>query len=314
MSNDPRPAKPPLPLLEHRKSSGTVPATRLDASDSAGAERKPSETARSGTIAAVRPPPVPAAPRPTNVLRRLDPTFTPDEGGDSWEPKGTFVGVPYRDTMPTVPSPEVLEARLLAELAAGEGKPLVTPEPEPVKPGARAHFEPPHAPAARVSPILDFEKAPAIIVDPHAIVSRTPVPSLGLEPEDIALPSTARIPAALVVVDQPAPLATDVTPDPREADEVFEDPLSSLGDESELVPEPTERSRITVPPARRRRRRRTLRALLVGVVLLGGLAGAGWHRYPVACAQGLQRGLAELSVWRGAIEHQWSLGMRALGR
>ena len=314
MSNDPRPAKPPLPLLKHRKSSGTVPATRLDASDSAGAERKASETGRSGTIAAVRPPPVLGAPRPTNVLRRLDPTFTPDAGADAWEPKGTFVGGSYRDSMPTVPSPEVLEARLLAELAAGEVKAVESPEPDPLKPGARAHFEPAHAPAVRVSPIIELEKAAAVIVDPHAIVSRTPVPSRGLEPEEVPLPSTVRVPAALALLDQPTPVATDAMPAERDADEVFEDPLGSAGDDSELVPEPTERSRITMPPARRRRSRRTLRGLLVGVVLLGGLGGAGWYRYPALCEQGWQRSLAELSVWRGALEHHWSLGMRALGR
>lgn len=311
MSNDPRPAKPPLPLLK-RSKSGTVAATRRER-ESVELGRKPAETGRSGTIAAVRPPPAVLVPRPTNVLRRLDPTYTPDHGSDSWEPRGTMVGGSYRDSMPTIPSPEVLESRLLAELAESVPAPAAAAAAEAeLEPRARAHFEPAHAPSVRVSPIIELEKAVAVIVDPLAIASG---PTEDPEPlEDYPSASMLLLAASkTVAAPEAVPLAPDVRAPEVEADAAVGEACSVSG-ANELEPEVSERSRITRPPARRRRRRRPLRALLLVAGVLAGVAGAGWYRYPAACEQGWQRARAEFSVLGSALEHQWSAALGALGR
>jgi hypothetical protein len=196
----------------------------------------------------------------------LDPGFTAeDEDCESWERAGTLLlRAPYRDTAATIPSPEELEARLLAELT--EGAP---PNKSGLdKPGARAHFEPAHAPAVRVSPIIELP------------------PPLPVEETDEGMPFAAEL--AL-------PIDFDAT--------------------DELEPEPSDRSRITVPPARRQRSpRRGFRALLVGVMILGGLGAAGWYRYPALCEQGWQHATTQFTALQRVLEYQWSQGMRALGR
>jgi hypothetical protein len=291
MSNDPRPvAKPPLPVLK-RSKSGTVPVTRRDP-ESGGGGRKPSETGRSGSMPAVRS---------KNVLRRLDPAFTPDDRSKAWEPRGTTLGGSYRESLPTVPSPEVLEARLLAELTEAKPQPAST-EVKPLEvAGARAQFEPAHAPAVRVSPIMELEKAVPVIVDPLAIASVMPEDSEPLED----YPS-----ASALLLASPGPVAPpDLAAPQIEADVMLEQPPG----DSESEREPSARSRITLPPARRRRRR-SRRALLFGIVMLGAIAGAGWYRYPAQCEQGWQRARAELGVGWHVLEQQWLAARRALGR
>jgi len=308
MSNDPRPAKPPLPLLK-RPASGTMPATR-------GAPREPeraakaSETSRSGTIAAVRPGEVAAVPRPTNVLRRLDPSFTSEDNSVSWEPRGTLVGSSYRDSMPTIPSPEALEAQLLAKLAEPSQRPPASPAavmPAPLKPGARAQFEPPHAPAVSASPIIELEKAAAVIVDPFALTG-APLPDHGTPTTGHSVSVTVDVTSQLWEPETAAEQLAVETP----ADVAHDLPDSDHG---EIAPKPCERSRITVPPARRRRRRwRAVRAMFLGALVLGGVAAAGWYRYPAAFERGWQRAQTELPDWRGALEHYWARGLDAIGR
>ena len=95
----------------------------------------------------------------------------------------------------------------------------------------------------------------------------------------------------------------------------FEAHVPDVEPEGGLESETSERSRITVPPARRRRSPRSkFRALLAFVVVLGGLGAAGWYRYPAACEHGWHLATTQLGVWQRALEYQWSLGMRALGR
>jgi hypothetical protein len=283
-----------------------MPSTRRQSRPSSDeAHRSPKETGRSGTIAAVRRLEARAAPRPTNLLRELeknavssakvdlspppfadsetprgararrrepvprslDPGFTDeDEDRESWERAGTLLlRAPYRDTAATVPSPEELEARLLAELteSAPPNKSAFD------KPGARAHFEPAHAPAVRVSPIIALPP---------------PVPVEG--------------------TDEGMPFAVEALALPTDFDA-----------KDELEPEPSDRSRITVPPARRQRSpRRGFRALLVGMMLLGGVGAAGWYRYPALCEQGWQLATTQFTALQRVLEYHWSRGMRALGR
>lgn len=249
------------------------------------------------------------------MLRRLDPSFTGADETESWEPRGTQLGGSYRDSMPTIPSPEALEAQLLAKLAEPSQRP---PAPEPVKPaptkpGARAQFEPPHAPAVSVSPIIELEKAAAVIVDPFAIASGPAMPAAGV-PEGGASTSTVSVSVAVDLVGSEwvteaaageAALETSV--------DVAHDLIDS--DDGEVAPKVTERSRITVPPARRRRRRwRAIRALSLVALVLSGVAAAGWYRYPAAFDQAWQRARAELPIWRGALEHYWTRGVEAIGR
>lgn len=291
MSNDPRPvAKPPLPLLK-RSKSGTVPVTRRDPESAGTGPGGPArETGRSGSMPAVRP---------KNVLRRLDPAFTPDDGSASWEPRGTMLGGSYRESLPTIPSPEVLEARLLAEDA--EAKPEPTPaEERPLQAGARVQFEPAHAPSVRVSPSIEFAKSVPVIVDPLAIASGMPA---DLEPPEDYPSASALLLASPEPVAPPGVIEREV-----EADVIAEQPPG----DSDPEREPSERSRITLPPARRRRRRS--RRALLGLVMLGVIAGAGWYRYPAQCEQGWQRVRAELGVGWHVLEQQWLAARRALGR
>lgn len=339
MSNDPRPAKPPFPLLK-RPKSGTMSSQQRPSSPSSDeVPRSPKETGRSGTIAKVRPEAALAAPRPTNllrelekksasstkadlspppfsevsaapvarrrepVLRRLDPGFTAeDEDRESWERAGTLLyRAPYRDMAETIPSPEELEARLLAELTETD------PLPAQALP-TRAHFEPAPAPALSVSPIIELEKAAAVMLDPLELTG-APKARAVLELVD----PTSVLPPPIPV--EGSYEAMPVAPEPLAAsiDSVAHAP--DVDAEGELESEPSERSRITVPPARRRRSPRSrFRSLLGGMVLLVGLGAAGWYRYPTACEQGLQLATTELTSWQRALAHQWSLGMRALGR
>jgi len=159
------------------------------------------------------------------------------------------------------------------------------------------------------SPIIELAKARAVIVDP------------------LELTGAPKARATLALVD---PDATSVLPPPIAIEGSYEampdapEPLvpsdieahaSDVELDGEFESECSERSRITVPPARRRRSpRRRLRALLAFTVLLGGLGAAGWYRYPAACEQGWELATMQVSVWQRALEVQWSLGMRALGR
>ena len=355
MSNDPRPVKPPLPLLK-RPKSGTMPSTRSESRPSNDeVQRPPKDTGRSGTIAAVRPQSALAAPRPTNllrdleksvtlsakadlspppfaatetpdairarrrepVLRRLDPAFTAeDEDRESWERAGTLLRQsPYRDMAETIPSPEELEARLLAELAesAPPAKPALA-VPVLDKPGARAHFEPAHAPAVTVSPIVELEKAAAVILDPLELTGAPKArPTLALVDPDAS--SVLPPPISIEGPHETTPIA----PEPLAVPSDFEAHASDVDVErenpEEVGPEASDRSRSTVPPVRRRRSApRRYRSLLAFTVLLGGLGAAGWYRYPAVCEQGWELATTQFTGWQRALEVQWSLGMRALGR
>ncbi|HEU5077318.1 MAG TPA: hypothetical protein VFU02_24170, partial [Polyangiaceae bacterium] len=209
----------------------------------------------------------------------------------------------------------------LAELAGAEAEPKPAraeskPTPaadERTRPGARAQFEPAHTPAVKISPIIELDKAVPVIVDPLDLVGRTPVvPEAPPAPADRLSESALRTPARQAAATPGLEaVAAETAIEPDSAVELVADTHG----EGEHEPEVSERSRITLPPARRpRRARRRLRTLLLAMALLGGLAGVAWHRYPVQSAQGLQRARAELALWSGVLEHQWSLGLRALGR
>lgn len=255
------------------------------------------------------------------MLRRLKPAFTTSDSSKSWEATGTLAGAAYRESMPTIPSPEELECRLLAELAGAESEPKPTPEePKPTppvaeraRPGARAHFEPPHTPAVSVSPIVELDKAVPVIVDPLDLVSQSPpAAEAALAREDRLSKSEPGGPAQQAgearALDA---VAAESTIEHDSVAVLVEDMLG----QGEHGPEVSGRSRSTLPPARRpRRMRRPVRRLLLATALLGGLAGLAWHRYPVETERGLKRARAELALWSGALEHQWSLGLRALGR
>ncbi|HEY6728293.1 MAG TPA: hypothetical protein VI197_29990, partial [Polyangiaceae bacterium] len=185
------------------------------------------------------------------------------------------------------------------ELAAADPPPAPA-EAELPTAGARAHFEPAHAPAVRVLPILELEKAVPVIVDPLAIASGFPA-----DPEPLDdYPSASEL-----LLANADPVALSELPAPATESELAVDTWPA----DELEPEPSERSRITLPPVRRRRWRPG-GALLLGVVALGAAAVAGWYRYPAECERGWQQARSELALGWGAIEQQWLAARRGLGR
>lgn len=226
----------------------------------------------------------------------------------------------YRDSLPTIPTPEVLEQRLVQEFEAREHTQR-TPTAEPA--------------GAVTSEADDETEASAIALDePAADVAASNLEAA--HGEEQREPSRANVDVDVdieVELAAPTPPATSATrlpeadsPEPR-ARVAQHEPRVSIQEasaeaeqpETEEYEPPAEverdsRSSETVPSARikARRRRRLFPRLLMFSVLVGGL-GAGYRYDPMAYHQVWQELQVRLSHGQQVVARTWLDGRRSLG-
>lgn len=288
MSNLPHSVKPPLPTLK-RTQSGTRP--RAVAARPANLLRTLDkiEVVRANALSGKAAPTVPrpdglgSSPRPAAVVVKSD--------ADVWERGGTMVGGRrYRDSFPTVPTPEVLEQRLVEEFERAEHQLGV----EPV-----ATVEVEGGPA---DPAIELDKAAAVIDDPFQLIAQEDVAATAMSDLDIEVDVAADL-APPVATCEPSIVVGDAC-EASEVDELC--PASELNRES--------RTCETVPSARSRvRRRRRLVPRLLMLALLFGALVAGYRYDPAPYQWAFSELKVRVAQGQRVAQQTWLDGRRWLG-